>query len=416
MAAHSRAKRAMHAEIISIGTEILRGEIIDTNASYLAVQLPLLGIDLHWVTQVGDNQSRLVDIFRQAWDRSDLIIATGGLGPTADDLTRESLAEMLSEELHVDPTLEETLRNMFAKWSREMPSSNLKQATLLHSSQSIPNRRGTAPGWWIEKDGRILVTMPGPPREMQSMWQEEVAPHLRRIHRGEVIICRTLKSFGLSEAGVGEMVAPLMSCSATEIGIYAKPDGIHLRLVVKGSEQQEAEEIMQQTEASLRELLNEHIWGVDDDTLVGVIGKLLGLRKQTLATMESYTGGIFAASFEEMPESWRHFKGGVVIGSKDAEIVWGIGEQPIDLHGQAGVDTAIAMASAARQRLGADIGVGIAGSRGCGEQETMMFIAIMDQQRKRTLQTKWPPLRRNVQRWTTIAALFELKRLLLDAA
>ncbi|MDP6126692.1 MAG: competence/damage-inducible protein A, partial [Dehalococcoidales bacterium] len=154
----------MKAEIISIGTEILLGEITDTNASYLAGQLPPLGIDLYWVSQVDDNQGRLVEVLRRAWQRSEFILTSGGLGPTGDDLTREAIAEMLGETLEVDPSLEKALRERFGRTGGDMPLSNLKQANTIPSAEPVPNPLGTAPGWWVERDGRILVAMPGPPR------------------------------------------------------------------------------------------------------------------------------------------------------------------------------------------------------------------------------------------------------------
>src|SRR4030042_3579130 len=194
----------MNAEIISIGTELLMGEISDTNAAYLASQLPLVGIDLHWITVVGDNRERLLKAFHQAWKRSDIILASGGLGPTEDDLTREAIAKMLGEERKVSPPLEQELRAIFAHMGWEMPSHNIKQATLIPSAQAIPNPRGTAPGWWIEKENKIIIAMPGPPWEMQHMWEKEVTPRLQQKLPREFILSRTLKSFGLSEAKVDE--------------------------------------------------------------------------------------------------------------------------------------------------------------------------------------------------------------------
>ncbi|GAI57145.1 unnamed protein product, partial [marine sediment metagenome] len=157
------------AEIISIGTELLLGEITDTNASYLAGQLPFLGIDLYWISQVGDNQARLVEILKRAWLRSDLILITGGLGPTEDDLTREAIAEMLGEELRIDPLFEREIRERFTRRGIKMAPSNIKQAAVIPSAKAIHNARGTAPGWWVEKGGHMLVAMPGPPGEMHHI-------------------------------------------------------------------------------------------------------------------------------------------------------------------------------------------------------------------------------------------------------
>ena len=170
----------MKAEIIAVGTEILLGEIVDTDSQYIAARLPALGIDLFWVTQVGDNLERAREALERAWQRSDLIFTTGGLGPTEDDLTREAIAAMLGEEMRVEPSLEAHLREFFARRGRPMPERNVKQATLIPSARAIPNAYGTAPGWWVEREGRVIVAMPGPPGEMRRMWEAEVEPELRR--------------------------------------------------------------------------------------------------------------------------------------------------------------------------------------------------------------------------------------------
>ncbi|TET86656.1 MAG: competence/damage-inducible protein A, partial [Dehalococcoidia bacterium] len=245
----------MNAEIISIGTELILGEVTDTNAAYLAGQLPLLGIDLHRVTLVGDNLERLSQAFSRAWEDCDIVLATGGLGPTEDDLTREAIAQILREELSISPALEEELRAIFSRMGRAMPPHNIKQAKLIPSAQAIPNPRGTAPGWWIEKRGKIIVAMPGPPGEMQRMWEKEVMPRLQEKLQREVILFRTLKSFGFSEAEVDEMVDPLFPLANPKIGIYAKPDGIHLRLIASAQRREEAEELIAQGEAQLRAIL-----------------------------------------------------------------------------------------------------------------------------------------------------------------
>jgi len=168
----------MKAEIISIGTELLLGEITDTNASFLASQLPSLGIDLYFISTAGDNRQRLVNTLKQAWQRSDLILTTGGLGPTQDDITRESIAELLQEELTIDPLLVQRLQEFFCHRRLAMPQSNIKQASIIPSAHPLNNPRGTAPGWWVEKDGHIITAMPGPPYEMQFMWDNEVRPRL----------------------------------------------------------------------------------------------------------------------------------------------------------------------------------------------------------------------------------------------
>jgi nicotinamide-nucleotide amidase len=228
---------------------------------------------------------------------------------------------------------------------------------------------------------------------------------------GESIVCRTLKIIGLSEAGVDEMVSKSLSSPPVEIGIYAKQDGIQLRLVAKDSRKKNAEEKIREAETSLRKTMGEHLWGVDDDTLVGIIGKLLLERGQSLATMESYTGGLLAASFAGVAESSRYYRGGFVIGSQEAKAAHAYSDgQPLNRE-----KDALLMANTARERLEADIGIGISGSGGSQEQATVVAIAVGDGMRNRTRESKWPTLRQEVRQWITIAALFELRQFLLTS-
>ncbi|MCH7835896.1 MAG: competence/damage-inducible protein A, partial [Chloroflexi bacterium] len=200
----------MNAEIISVGTEILLGEILDTNSQYLAVRLPPLGIDLYFISKVGDNLQRLAETIGRAHKRSHLVLITGGLGPTEDDLTRQAIALTLDEEMYVDKETEQRLREFFAARGFTFPERNVKQAMLIPSAQAIPNPRGTAPGWWVEKEGRVIVAMPGPPAELERMWEVEVTPRLARMAGGDIIASRTLKTIGIGEGHLDEMVSPLL--------------------------------------------------------------------------------------------------------------------------------------------------------------------------------------------------------------
>ena len=406
----------MKAEIISIGTELLLGEITDTNAPFLAAELPGLGIDLYWISQVGDNQVRLVKTLKRAWQRSDLILTTGGLGPTEDDITREAIAEMLGEEPKLAPALERELRGVFAGLGKEMPLTNLKQATIIPSAETIPNPSGTAPGWWVEKDSHILVAMPGPPREMQPMWQNRVLPRLRP-QKGGAIISRVVKLFGLPEAQVAEMVAPMLSSANPTLGVYAKSDGIYLRLAAKARDEKEAGEMIAPLEAELREMLGEHIWGVDGDTLPATVGHLLEERKLTLAVMESYTGGLLAATISECPDMAPYFKGGLVAGSDEARVACGVDYRLITESGGESAEMALAMAEVARSRLGAAIGLGVTGEDEAGEAERQLFgtfhIGVAYGKNKHVVTSSYPGRRARVRHWAVAATLFELRKVLV---
>jgi len=407
----------MKAEIISVGTEILLGEITDTNASYLAGQLPLLGIDLYWISQVGDNQGRLIEVLKRAWQRSDLILTTGGLGPTEDDLTREVIAEMLGEELRIDPISEQSIRERFAHRRIEMAPSNIKQAAVIPSAEAIPNPRGTAPGWWVEKDGHILMAMPGPPGEMHHMWQTEVLPRLQQRTTGTIIFSKTLKLFGIPEGTVDEMVSPLLSSTNPTLGVYAKADGIHLRFTAKAQTQKQAEEMVAQGETKVRSILGESIWGTDNETLASVVGHALVEKGLSLAVMEYCTGGLLTAAITDAPDVSAYFKGGLIAYSNEALIAYGVNAKLIHDYGVISSETAQAMAEAGRLHLEADIGVSITGVIGPDELEGKpagtMYIGIDSSGNKKTITGSYPGDRFRVKRWVTVAALIELRNMLL---
>jgi nicotinamide-nucleotide amidase len=367
---------------------------------------------------VGDNLGRIKECLERAWGRSDLILTTGGLGPTQDDLTREAIAAMLGEELRVEPELERQLREFFSSRGFPMPESNIKQATLIPSTEAIPNPRGTAPGWWVERREKLLIAMPGPPSEMQRMWQKEVSPRLHQRLGQEIILSRTLKTFGYSEAAVDEMVAPLLASPNPSLAIYAKPDGIHLRITAKAEHREKAEEMIAQREENVRSLLGESIWGCDEETLEEVVGALLSEKGLTLATMESGTGGLLASTITDVPNSSIYFKGGLVAYSDEAKIPCGVDPALIARHGAISPDVAGAMAKAARIRLGADIGVGVAGGAGLEELEGkptgIAYIAIDDGKNERVIRGIYPPLRPEVKRRAATNALFELRKALLS--
>ncbi len=352
----------MKAEILSIGTELLFGQIVDTNAAWIASRMPALGIDLYYLSTVGDNKGRIVETLRRGWERSDVIITTGGLGPTEDDLTRESIAELVGEEMTVDPDLEEVLRERFR--GRTMPDRNIKQAMLISSARAIPNPRGTAPGWWVEKNGKIIASMPGVPPEMFLMWEEQVAPRLRERSDGSVILSRLLKTNGVGEGQVDEMVSPLLSSTNPTIGVYAKIDGVHLRLSAKAANQGEATRLLDEMEPKVRSVLGDIIWGEDEDTPAQAVGALLKQRGLTVATMESITGGMIASQITDVPGSSSYFVGGMVTYTNDQKIRAGVDPAVIQAHGAVSEETAVAMAASVREQMGADIGIGITGVAG----------------------------------------------------
>lgn len=398
----------MKSEIISIGTELLLGETTDTNASYLASQLPRLGIDLYWISQVGDNRARLIEVLKRAWQRSELILTTGGLGPTEDDMTREAIAEMLGEKLEIAPSLESGLRERLARGGTEMPLSNLKQATLIPSAEPIRNEQGTAPGWWVARDGRILVAMPGPPMELQEMWQKEVQPRLRQGSTA-IILSKTFKTFGLSEAAVGELAFPLFSSTNPTLGVYAKPDGIQLRLRAKAESQKQAEKMIAEGEVNIRAVLGEYIWGSDNDTLETAVGHLLIEKGLSLAVIEDYSGGWLTASLTDVSESPTFLKGGLVACSDEAKVAFGVNAEIISQYGAVSPEVAQAMAGAVKVLLRADIGVSITGIGETKARPTgIVYIGIANGKSSRAIS------RPRGKRRVTAAALLELRKSLVS--
>src|SRR2546423_6484874 len=259
---------SMKAELLSIGTELLLGQIVDTNANYLAGRLALLGIDCLYMQTVGDNLGRAKQAFERALGRSDLVLATGGLGPTEDDLTREAIAAALGETPSVDPALEAELLAWFSGRGLAMPDRNRKQAWLIPSARAIPNPNGTAPGWDVRKDGRRIVAMPGVPREMTYMWERHVEP---TIGAGSVLRSRTLKMLGIGESAVEEALAELVRSTAPTVATYAKNDGVHVRITDKAADADTAEERIAAMERTIRQRLGQFVWGSDDETLGAVI-------------------------------------------------------------------------------------------------------------------------------------------------
>ncbi len=404
----------MRAEIVSIGTEILLGEITDLNAPFLASQLPLLGIDLYRIHQLGDNKDRLVETFRAIWSRADLIMTTGGLGPTQDDVTREAVAELVGEEMKVDADLEVQLRAFFKNRNYPMPLSNLKQATLIPSARPVYNPRGTAPGWWVESGDKLIVCMPGPPGEMQRMWNKEVSPELKKIGAPGVLVSRTIKTFGLSEGGLDEMVSSLLSSTNPTIGVYAKDDGIHLRITAKGEDESTASALLEDMEARVDDILGDYIWGRDEDTLEGNVGKMLLSKGLSLTTMESCSGGLLSNMITNVPGSSRYFKGGVVSYTNEVKMANGVDGDTLGQHGAISRETAQAMAQACRERNGADMGVGITGvagpDRSEGKDPGTVYLGISTRRGTRSVELNLPGIRVLVKQRAAIAALYELQK------
>ena len=408
----------MRAEILSIGTELLLGQIVDTNANYLAQQLPALGLDLYYVSQIGDNLQRLAGALRQAIDRSDVIITSGGLGPTEDDLTREAIAEVLGEKPQVQPDLEEQLREFFKRRGRTMPERNVKQATLIPSARSLPNPVGTAPGWWVERDGKIIISMPGVPHEMHKMWEEQAQPRLAKLISGGVIVSRVLKLAGIGESHAEEALGELTRSTNPTLATYAKSDGIHLRLTAKAPTQAQADKLLEAFEPGVKARVEDWLYGTESDSFPAVVGAILRERGLKLAVAESATGGALASLVTEAPGASDYFVAGYVAYSAEAKRALGVEQHILQQFGTVARETTCALAAAARKTAGADVAVATTGNAGPSASEDkpvgVLHMVVDIHGRQVCQETRYSTTRTEYKRRGALESLYllwhELKR------
>ena len=364
----------MIAEIVSVGTELLLGQIIDTDSVFLAQTLSGLGINIYHRSTVGDNPERLKETLRLAFSRADLVITIGGLGPTQDDLTKEAVANVLGDTFVEDES--------HAAWLRErstgrgwgnLPESFWKQALVPKHGRGIPNPTGTALGALFEVNsetgGKIAICLPGPPSELVPMTEQSVEPYLREKTSGErtVLVSRTLRIAGMGESMVEERARDLMASDNPTVAPYAKTGEVHLRITARAGSPEAAEALIAPREAAIRERLGDVVYGVDGETLEMVVVRLLQEAGQTVALAESCSGGLIAKRLTDVPDASRVFGLGLVTYSNDAKTQYlGVPEEMLARVGAVSAETARAMAVGARAAGHADIGVSVTGIAGPG--------------------------------------------------
>jgi len=405
----------LKAEIMGIGTELLMGELTDTNSSWIAGRLPALGIELQWVSIIGDDLPRLTEAFKQGMERSDIIFTTGGLGPTQDDLTREAIAAAFGEAPVIQQEVVDDLERYFAARGGPMPQHNIKQANLIPSARFVPNPNGTAPGWWAERDGKIVICMPGPPAENRSMWEDQIEPRLAELIEDEVTITRNIKTFGMSEGAVDEIVSEFFGVANPYLGIYSKADGIHLRVIARAKTTQTAQAMIAPVEKAIHERLGEYVWGYDDDTPAQAAGRSLLENGLSVAVIEMCTGGALTNSITDVPDSLAYFKGSTIAYDGAALSASGVPEEVLAKHGVVSQETANAMAETVRQRFNADLGIAVTGVPGPGEFEGkplgLAYITVTNGENSREMEMHLPPRRVTIKRRVPNQALIELRRL-----
>jgi competence/damage-inducible protein CinA-like protein len=296
-------RRILTAELLSIGSELTVGETRDTNAGDLARSLTAIGVTVGRIQDLPDDLTVVRDAFRDALVRADLVVSTGGLGPTPDDLTREAIAEVVAESPAVDAELETWLRGLWARRGMDMPDMNLKQAWRIPSAEALPNENGTAPAWWVDRpDGRVIVALPGPPREMRPIWEGQVLPRLLSRGAGADVATRTLRLAGIGESAVADLLGEeLLRASNPMVATYARAEAVDVRISARSGPNGPAEALAEGTAAHVRALLDTHVWAEGETTWSQAIGAALAERGWTCSVVEIGTGGSLGALLGDVP-------------------------------------------------------------------------------------------------------------------
>lgn len=374
----------MRVEIVTIGTELLLGHVVDTNSSWISEQLAESGIDCNFQTKVGDNQERMVLALRTALSRADAVVVSGGLGPTQDDITRDAIAEVMGVALERRPDVLALVEKVFADRNRVMSPSNARQADVPVGARIIPQVIGTAPGLVCPVGEKVIYAVPGVPWEMQEMIEREVLPDLRsRGGISAVIVSRTLRTWGLGESLLAETIAERLDHldgqgpGAPTIAFLASGiEGIKVRLTVKAEDRMSADRALDHEESLLRAILGDVVFGVDDETMEAAVGKLLLVAGLTLGVAESYTGGLIASRIVAVPGASAWFTGGIVSYQSAVKYsLLGVPEGPV-----VSADAAVAMAVGVQRALGCDVALSTTGVAGPDPQEGLppgtVFVGI----------------------------------------
>ncbi|MBA7543859.1 putative competence-damage inducible protein [subsurface metagenome] len=379
----------MKAEIISIGSEILRGQITDTNANFIAKKLVELGIDLEHISVVSDNPESLLSSLKLAFQRSDLIITTGGLGPTEDDITYQTIARALNLKLIKYPEAEKNLKKFLKKINRTISPGNLKQVYLPEGAKIINNQYGTAPAMILEKDNKIICSFPGVPHEMKNLIEEYLIPYLKEKFPPSMIKkSKTLKITGLGESSVNELIRDYMNKQTDfTFGIYANPEDIQVQVTTQAPTEKEVEKLLQSSVNQLTKMLGNYVFGNDEETIEEVVGNLLRTKKLKVAVAESCTGGMLGEMITRIPGSSEYFQGGVI--SYNAKVKEGLLKVPTEVlkkYGEVSEQVARLMAEGVRINCHSDIGIsitGIAGPGGATEKKKvgLVYMALTDDEK-----------------------------------
>lgn len=382
----------IYAELISIGDEILYGQTLDTNSHFISTELDKLGIRVKRKVTVADNREAMMRAFKEAESNADIILITGGLGPTKDDLTKPLLAEYFNSGMKLHEDILEDLRKRFAKRGRELNELNKGQAELPEKCKPIENKYGTAPGMWFEHEGKVFISMPGVPKEMKYMMEDTIIPKFKELYKTPVLIHKMVKTVGIPESILAERLENWENNLPQEIKLAYLPglNQVKLRLTASGENEKLLQSLINQEVDKLYEIVGKYIYGTDETNLPAKIGELLKDKGLTIAVAESCTGGYIAHLFTSNAGSSEYYRGGINPYHNDLKInILGVKKETIEQHGAVSEETVIEMAERVRELFGADIGIstsGIAGPGGATKEKPVgtTWVALADGENTQT--------------------------------
>jgi nicotinamide-nucleotide amidase len=411
----------MDAEIIAVGSELLTPFRQDTNSLFLTDKLNALGIEVRFKTVVGDDKERLAAVFRAALQRSHLIILIGGLGPTEDDINRDVVSDVLARPLHQVQEIRERIEKRFARLGRTMSDNNLRQAMVPVGAEWLDNKNGTAPGIWLEQDGATIVMLPGPPRELEAMFESACLPRLARIATGDRLRSRVYKVVGLPESEVDQHIAhTYKEYNNPATTILATPGAIEVHLRAKAASDAEADALLNELGDKIELALGDYVFSTGGESLEEVVGMYLVMKEKTVSVAESCTGGLLSERLTRIPGSSNFFLGGAVCYSNGLKTTLaGVPAHLIEKHGAVSKPVAQALAEGIRRRAGASFGVGITGIAGPGggspeKPVGMVFVALADEQNTTVREFRFPGDRERIRLWASQVALELIRRKVRD--
>lgn len=410
----------MNAEILAVGTELLMGQIANTNAQYITKRLPDAGINVYYHTVVGDNKKRLAESLNIALKRSDVVIITGGLGPTQDDITKETVAEALGLKLVLNEEVLEIMKSYFKRLNRSMAPNNIKQALLPEGCIVIKNKNGTAPGCIIEHEGKVIILLPGPPSEMKPMFEDTVMEYFQK-ESDHYLESKYLKIFGIGESDMEERISDIISQQSNPtIAPYAKVGEITLRITARYKKNEENEDIIAPVINSIKSRLKDYVYNTENENMQTTVAKLLMTHNITVSIAESCTGGLVSSKLTDIPGISSVFFGGMIVYSDETKIKsLQVKKKTLESFGAVSRETATEMAENIRRILNTHLGLSITGIAGPGggtdeKPVGLVYIALADDRKTYTKEIRLSGERDRIRNITSLHALDMIRRYILN--